>query len=205
MVQLGVARGMIELPNKLAVPVKLLDPPAFTAARAAGYPQHAGAEQMPVRQKIRRLPRLVVALPTVDDAALVVDQMRNRIVFRRHQGVTRKRLRCIEKQADGLTGVGRHGCLVLLHGLAAASISRLRVLRDHPGRPRVGHCPDYPGAADAGLAHLADSNRGPPDHSEDFHCGRCSDRPYGSDDRCRPGHPDPARDEPPPGASAVRE
>ena len=91
-----------ETPDEVTFPGEALDAPAHAATGEEIALQPARPEQGTVLQEIGRFPGAVFAVPLVDDAAAVVNQVRSRCAAWRHKGVTIVSLRGIQEQTDGL-------------------------------------------------------------------------------------------------------
>jgi hypothetical protein len=111
MVELGVARGVVELPDEVALPVVLLDPASLASTRATTLDlDHAGTEHVTVREQVGRLPWHVLAVPGAHNLTVVVDQVSARVVLRRDERIARRGSpRVMNQQADRLRGSRRAG------------------------------------------------------------------------------------------------
>ena len=92
----------LEIPDEVAVPVELLDPPplAGAAEEPLAVVERGGAEEMAVLEEVGLLARGVLAFPGADDPPLHVDQVGLLRVQRRDQGIALEGLRVVELEAE---------------------------------------------------------------------------------------------------------
>ena len=122
-VQLIVPGGVVKLPDQVALPIILLDAPPLTTARAPLHPKHARPHKMTIRKQVGGLSRFISTLPLVNHTPVVIYQIRDGIVLRRHQRVSLESLGTVEKQPHGLTGIRRCWGLVFRHLTPPATAS----------------------------------------------------------------------------------